>query len=69
MIISEERFIEIVEKEEIPTGYGLGYSQFMALKNIAANKGELSRAIRLAYTYGIRRGRNLEKKKGGYKKC
>lgn len=63
MIISEERFIEIVEKEEIPTGYGLGYSQFMALKNIATNKSELSRAIRLAYTYGIRRGRSLERNK------
>lgn len=63
MIISEERFIEIVEKEEIPTGYGLGYSQFMALKNIATRKGELSRAIRLAYTYGIRRGRSLERNK------
>ena len=61
MIISEERFIEIVEKEEIPTRYGLGYSQFMALKNIATS--ELSRAIRLAYTYGIRRGRSLERNK------
>lgn len=63
MIISEERFIEIVEKEEIPTRYGLGYSQFMALKNIATRKGELSRAIRLACTYGIRRGRSLERNK------
>lgn len=63
MIISEERFMEILEKEEIPTGYGLGYGQFMALKNIATRKGELSRAIRLAYTYGIRRGRSLERNK------
>lgn len=30
--MSEERFIEILEKEEIPTGYGLGYGQFMVLK-------------------------------------
>lgn len=63
MIISEERFIEIVEKEEIPTGYGLGYSQFMALKNIAIKKGNLSKAIKLAYAYGIRRGRSLERNK------
>ncbi len=61
MVIPEERFIEILEKEEISTRYGLGYDQFMALKNIATRKGELSRAIRLAYAYGIRRGRNLER--------
>lgn len=61
MVIPEERFIEILEKEEIPTRYGLGYDQFMALKNIATRKGELSRAISLAYAYGIRRGRNLER--------
>ncbi len=61
MVIPEERFIEILEKEEIPTRYGLGCDQFMALKNIATRKGELSRAISLAYAYGIRRGRNLER--------
>lgn len=63
MIISEERFIEIVEKEEIPTGYGLGYDQFVALANIAIKKGDILKAIRLAYTYGIRRGRSLERNK------
>lgn len=63
MVISEERFIEILEKQDIPTGYGLGHDQFVALENIATNKGELSRAIRLAYAYGIRRGRSLERNK------
>lgn len=63
MVISEERFIEIVEKEEIPTGYGLGYSQFMTLVNIAIKKGDLLKAIRLAYAYGIRQGRSLERNK------
>lgn len=63
MVISEERFIEILKKQDIPTGYGLGYDQFVALANIAIKKGDLLKAIRLAYAYGIRRGRSLERNK------
>lgn len=52
--MSEERFIEILEKEEIPCRYDMKMSEMKSLFDIAL-KGDQMKAISLAFSFGFKK--------------